>query len=140
MLPDTVLAELEVFSVRLLNAKQTIDIETKKRKEATTEIANRIPIGDKTQKTVTLKGGSKIVVKGGFTTTVDIARIEALFLCDPDFAQFPAPVKETAVQSLDAKGYEWYRVNHPGLFAKIAQFVTLKPKVISVAVTPKGDG
>lgn len=138
MLPDKTLRELEVFSVRLLNAKQTIDIETKKRKEATNEIANRIPIGEKTQRTVTLKGGSKIVVKGGFTTTVDIAGIMDLFH-EPELLDMPPPIKTIATKVLDAKGYEWYRVNHPSLFAKIAQFVALKPKAISVAVTPKEE-
>jgi len=141
MLPDSVLNELEVFSVRLLNAKTTIDIETKKRKDAANEIANRIPIGDKTQRTVTLKGGSKVVVKGGFTTIAYIPGNPALFHDDPDFAQMPPPTISATVVSLalDAKGYEWYRVNHPELFAKIARFVTLKPKTVSVTVTPKGE-
>ena len=132
------LEELNAFCVRFLNAKQSIGIAKKQQGEAKAEIADRVPTGDKTQRTVTLLDGSKLVVKRGFNTVVNVGCIAALFTSDPDFAGFHAPIKEETVRSLDTKGYEWYRINHPALFVKIAEHVALKPKEIGITVTPRG--
>ena len=136
MLPDTVIQELEMFAVRHLNAKQTIETEKKKQKDANAEIASRIPIGDKTQRTETLPAsGKKIIVKGGSTLSVDTDGISRLFQQIGN-ANLPVPLKSvtTTTVTLDARGYEWYKVNHPDVFLLMSEFVTLKPKNLSVTV------
>jgi hypothetical protein len=144
MLPDNVLQELETYAVRYLNAEQTIGIHKTQQASAAKEIVARLPIGDKTQRTETLpSSGRKIVVKGGNKMTVDIGGIKALF-SQPDLValKLPAPIvtKTTITETLDATGYEWYKVNHPEIFARIAQFVMITPKNASVTVKePKGS-
>ncbi len=137
---DKALEELNVYCVRFLNAKQSVGIAKKQQGEAKNEIANLVPTGDKTQRTVTLLDGSKLVVKRGCSMKVDVEGIEALCHNDPDFDRMPAPTMSATVitRSLDPRGYEWYRVNHPALFAKIAEHVTLTPKEIGITVTPRG--
>jgi len=140
MLTDSELQELAIYCVRYLNAKQGVDMAKMQQNKAKVEIANRISTGGASQKTVTLHNGTKITVARGFNTKIDADEISKLFDTDEEFENFPKPLLTKTEQILDAQGYEWYRVNHPVLFAKIAEHVTLTPKAVSVTVKPPKGG
>ena len=82
------------------------------------------------QRTITLPGKVKVVVKRGFTISADCDKIDDL--CKE--AELHPPVKSSATRSLDEDGYEWYRVNNPDFFAKLSKFVERKPKKVAVTV------
>ena len=133
-LPDEQLHELYVLAQKYAIVKERmahakISLDTVK-----AEIVELVETGEKSQRTVALKGGWKMTVARDVSVKGDIDAIEKLFATDHSFDDMHTPVASATARTLDPKGYEWYKVNRPDLYAKIAEHVTVKPKAVSVTV------
>lgn len=123
-------ARLYVLAVNFRHAKEAEETAKANRIAIEEMIAALIPGPETGQKTVTVKDGSKLVVTRGFNYKADIEAIKHYQLA------FGAPITSKTTHALDVKGYEWYRENHPDVFAQIAQHVSVTPKKVSVALKP----
>jgi methionine aminopeptidase len=122
--------------VKTLKAqKETEEFAKKIRIEIEEEIAALIPTKDSEQSTFTLGDGSKVTVKRGLNYKADPRDIIEVF-SDEAISQYslPIPIVTKVVQTLDIKGYEWYRKNHPLIFQEMAEFVTVAPKKVAVTL------
>jgi len=115
---------------RLLEDKREEDFWKIRRIRSEEAIAAQIPGPEKGQKTVTLEDGTKITVGRGLNYKADFDAIDKLL----EGSNYPAPAKVKTTRELDVVGYGWYEANHPDLFSRIAQHVTVKPKKVSVSV------
>ena len=132
---DEMAARLYVLAVNLRAAKETEECAKARRIEIEEMIAKSVPGPESGQVTVPVKGGLKLVVKRGFNYQADLNKIQHLW----DDSELPignimAPIKSKTTHELDAKGYEWYRENHPDVFSLISQHVTVTPKKVSVVL------
>ena len=131
-LPDEQLHELYVLAQKYAIVKERMAHAKTALDAINAEIAELVETGEKSQKTVALKGGWKMTVTRGVSVKADLDAIEKLFATDAAFDDMHTPFAST--RSLNQKGYEWYQVNHPDLYAKIAEHVTVKPKAVSITV------
>ncbi len=104
--------------------------EKRNRITVETKLAALIPGPDDGQRTITLPGKVKVVVKRGFLLKADVGRIEKLCLEEG----LHPPVKSAAGKTLDVDGYEWYKKNNPEFFAKLAKLVERKPSKVAVTI------
>lgn len=142
--PQTPLTPAEERTQKLLGLAANLRIA--KRNEESTRanrialegmIAELIPGKEIGQVTERFPDGSGIVVKRGFNYKADLAGIEGVFV---ECNGLPAPIKTKTSSSLDVDGYEWYRQNHPELFALLANHVIVTPKKVAVELKPaKGE-
>ena len=115
----------------LRRAKDTEEQAKKNRINLEELVAKLIPTDEVGQKTVAASDGTKVTVKRGLNYKADLMEIEEFFI---DYDDLPAPIAIKTTRELDIAGYEWYRKNHPGTFAHIAQHVTVTPKKVSVVL------
>lgn len=94
------------------------------------KLACLIPGPDDGQRTITLPGKVKVIVKRGFTLEADVDGIVDLCL----EAGLHPPLKSSATRTLDKDGYEWYEENNPDFFAKLSKLVERKPKKVAVVI------
>lgn len=127
-------AKLYVLAVNLRAAK--VAEESAKAHRITIEemLAPLIPGPEIGSKTITLKDGSKVTITRGFNYKADLDEIEKALA---PYKEWPAPIKSKSTCQLDVDGYEWYRENHPEIFAQIAQHVSVTPKKVSVVLREK---
>ena len=123
-------AKLRQLACFLKTSKHEEDEARKSRIKIENEIAALLPGPDKGQHTIDLGDGIRVTVERGFNYKADLAAIEVV-MQNPTM---PAPVKTKTTRELDITGYEWYRMNHPALFAEIAKHVTVTPKKVAVSV------
>lgn len=91
------------------------------------------------QVTETLPDGSKIVVKRGLNYKADLSAIGAVLVQNAD-DELPVPIESKTTHKLDVRGYEWYRENHPEIFQRMTEYVTVTPKKVAVELKdPKGE-
>ena len=138
-----VAGRLDTLLVGLMDAKAKEDAAKARRIAIEEEIANLVETPDKGQKTVRLPSGWGITVKRGYNFSANVESMKAawagLAMARELGLGFPVPLK--VKESLDEKGYEWYRKNHPNLFSLLAEHVTAKPKKVSVSFrSPKEEG
>ena len=130
---NNVFEELWELSTRLSLVKVEELLAKKKRTAIEEQIALLIPGPDTGQKTVTLKDGLKITVKRGLNYKADLPEVAAVLVQNADDS-LPVPVKTKTVRELDTQGYEWYRINHPRIFALIAKHVVVTRKKVAVSL------
>ena len=128
---NDILDKLWELSTEFRFAKITEDLAKKKRIAIEEQIATLVPTEDTGQKTVTLKNGAKIVVKRGLNYKANFNGIQDAL---KNFTDYQIPIKSKTTLELDIAGYEWYRVNCPGVFPHIAQHVSITPKKVSVVL------
>lgn len=131
--------QLNILVSNLIVAKHNEEIARKERIAIEERIIEEIAFAeDRGQKTVTLKDGTKIVVKKELSYKVDFDALEEeRFPLDEDGDPPPMPTKSKTTRELDVKGYEWYREHRPDVFRIIAQHVTATPRKPSVEVKVK---
>lgn len=125
--------KLLILAVNLRVAKEA-ESRTKKSRIAIEQvIAAEIPSDETGQKTVTLSNGTKITVKRGLSYKADLNEVQGVFNAEGP-QDLIAPIKAKTTRELDVKGYEWYRANHPTLFAQLTQYVTITPRKVAVTL------
>ncbi len=130
---DEAAANLVNVAINLRKAKE-VEARTKANRIKLEELlASLVPTKEIGQTTTVLTNGMKVTVKRGYNYSADLAEIGAILVQNAD-DELPAPVKVKTTRSLDVKGYEWYRENHPGLFKLLAEHVTVTPAKVSVTV------
>ena len=117
--------ELEDLAIKLYEMKLEENACKLLRSALEEQIATLVPTEEKGQRTVALPNGTKIVVKRGLNYRAEITQIEALSLECP-----PIKIKK----ELDEVGYEWFRANEPGIFAKLSECVTVTPAKVSITL------
>ena len=132
------LRRLDSLSMGLIKAKVEEETAKAKRIAIEIEIANLIVTPDKGQETVRLPSGWGVTVKRGYNLSANIEKMKVAWAAHYLPENLPVPLKTK--ESLDEKGYEWYRENHPDLFLVLAEHVTAKPKKVSVSLkNPKEE-
>lgn len=126
--------ELDLLVRELRGLKEAENEARHRRIDVEEKIAAFIPGPETGQKTVKLNDGMSITVKRGFNYKADCAKIAELFEPNNIFGQFAVPIKTKTTRELDEKGYEYYRLREPGVFNKLAEFVVVTPKKVSVEV------
>ena len=123
----------------LRRAKDTEEQAKKNRIKLEELVAKFVPTDEVGQKTVVASDGTKVTVKRGLSYKADLDAIETVLPSISDGhhtdSGLPAPIEVKTTRSLDVKGYEWYRKNHPGVFAQLAQHITVTPRKISVSIS-----
>ncbi len=129
--------KLEKLAGEFLDAKKSEETAKRIRIVVEEKIADLIETEEVGQKTITLDRNVKLTVRRGLNYTADIAKINEMWINEFSsgwIAENPVP-KETVVKvTLDVKGYEWYRENHPKAFLVLSEFVTVKPKKTAVTI------
>ncbi len=129
--------ELTVLAINLRNARSAEESAKTRRIELENIIAGLLPGKEIGQETTILLNGTKIVIKRGMSYTADLQGVEDALKLRP--GNFMAPIRTKTTRKLDEKGYEWYRRNHPGIFAYISQHVTVTPRKASVTLVEIGS-
>lgn len=103
-----------------------------------TKIAALVPTELQGQKTVSLDDGAKLTVKRGLIYKADLDRIEDALIeeCRVSGHHWGTPIKYKTTRELDVTGYEWYRENQPTIFSRIVDFVTVKPRKVTITLKP----
>ena len=122
------------LAAHLFDAKRREDQAKKDRIAAEEAIAAIVETDPNGSKTVDAGNGVKVTVKRALGYNVDVAAMRA-------FDEVPAevlPLKLTppipAGYEFDAKAYEELKGAHPDAFAKLTQFVEIKPRKVSVTL------
>ena len=139
---STVAEELLRVALELKAAKLQEAIATERRIEFEEQIIMLVPAELKVhegQTTIPLSDGSKIVTKAGITVKSDIDEIKKIF-GDLGYVGMYCPIAMKTTHTLDLKGYEWYKQNHPDIYSLIAEHVTVTPKKIGVELKPAKKG
>lgn len=137
---NTSTEDLFRVSLELKAAKLQEAIAKKRRIEFEEKIIAMIPEGwevNKGQTTVTFSDGSKVVTKAGVTVKADIPAITKIF---DDLNGLCPPIASMTTYTLDIEGYEWYKKNHPDIYNRIAEYVTVTPRKIGVELKPAKKG
>ena len=118
---------LNELAKELFSAKQA-EADAKAHRIALEEqCANLISTEENGSRTVTTDCGLKVCVKRGLTYKTDIDALRGI-------EGGKELLKTTTVTKLDEKLYEKVRSTHPGLFMAASEFITVKPKKVSVTL------
>jgi len=131
------MSKLGELATALYDAKKAEDDANAKRIAIEEEIAALVETGDNGSKTVDAENGLKLTVKRAMTYKADVQAIREIgdAALPAGFALPLAFVEEKpATWEFDEKAYEVLREKSPLAFAKIAKFVTAKPRKVSVAL------
>ncbi len=129
---DEAAANLVNIAINLRKAKE-VEARTKANRIKLEELlASLVPTKEIGQTTTVLTNGMKVTVKRGYNYSADLPAIETVL--DEFSLNIPAPIKVKTARSLDVKGYEWYRENYPGPYARMSAHVTVTPAKVSVTI------
>ena len=109
-------------------------------------ISSFLPTKEVGQETKVLSNGVSITIKRGLRYKADLDDIQEVIANQVpagqtgiEYPDLMAPIKVKTTRELDVKGYEWYRQNHPTIFNRMSQHVTVTPAKVSVTVkAPEG--
>jgi len=129
--------ELLILVTRLANAKKLEKTIKEARIAFEEQIAALIPTGETGQKTQLLSDGSRVTVKRALSYKADLNGIRGLFArlqeVSKDRVIFP-PIKTSTTETLDVKGYEWFKEHDLYVFNKLVEHVTVTPKKVSIVI------
>lgn len=103
--------------------------------EAIARLVTEEMTGADGQKTIKLPSGS-VTVKRTLYYKGDTSAIRDM----ADQLCVAAPVTVKTVTAVDKKGYEWYRVNRPDLFAHFSPLIEVAPGKVSATFKPRKEG
>jgi predicted NUDIX family NTP pyrophosphohydrolase len=127
--------ELDGLVAELVYAKHEEEEAKATRIFAEEQVAACIDGPESGSKTVTLDDGTKVTVRRGYNYKADLDSVEKT--CNGLPVPLVPPVKTKTTKELDVAGYEWYQANHPEIFQKLCNFVTVTPKKVAVEVRRK---
>ena len=115
---------IKTLAQELYDAKRAEDAASAARIAIEERIAALVETGDNGSKTVEAGAQTSKTVKRALSYKADLENLRLI----PD-----APIKTVpAKPALDEKAYEKLRESNPALFSKVAEFVTVTPRKVSV--------
>jgi hypothetical protein len=133
--PITIPIDLPIESLfsGLVTAKETEALAKTKRIRWEERIAKKLGGPEDGQETTTLEDGSKVTISRGFNFSADCEKIRMLFVREQYDSSPPIATKTTV--KLDEPAYKEFARRLPNVYKRMTEFVTVKPKKISVTLT-----
>ena len=128
------MSNLEQLATELYEAKKAEESAKARRIEVEEAIAAQVETGDNGSKTVNA-GALKLTVKRGMIYKANVDAIREIGETEmPNGTALPLKFvpPQPATYEFDEKAYESLRSAAPEAFAKLARFVTAKPRKVSV--------
>jgi hypothetical protein len=123
---------IETLVDSLVTAKAIESIATAKRIRWEERVAQKLGGTEDGQKTTTLENGMKVTIKRGFNFSADCDAIRKLFAVEQYDSSPPIEIKTTI--KLDEPAYKEFARRLPAAYKRMTQFVTAKPKKVSVTL------
>ena len=127
------MSELEVLAGQLYDAKHKESVAKTQRIVLEEKIAELVETGDNGSKTVPAGDGIRVTVKRAMSYKADVCAIRALSIREDLMPIKITPPVPTGF-AFDEKAYESIIAAHPEVAHKLAPYVTVTPRKVSVAL------